>query len=393
MITTPGPPERLHEAVPGDHRVGRREEGGAARGPRVPAGERGREHHGDHRDVGRHRQPHLRFRSQRGEDAPGHDADDNDDDEHADRERDRAPAGRSRSRRCSRRAPTRNAASPATNRSCGKHQQHVAREQNTSATTNHARRLPAPAAGSSSTPPTSNAVSVAGLHTYSRTPLLARARDPVADREHAPRPERHCSGRVHGASRSRTQRRRPAGGNARGRAAGRDGPATTRVRRRRRRTRPRTAATADRSRRSRPRLPRRARQLGSRSTTRLCGDAHAPIRWPAGPGRPVAPPPRRRRAGVTGPVTRTCRSCSRQWNTSAARGFAASCARLGALEVRVEREAPLVEAAHEHRARRDLAVGRRRRERHRLGLAHTGRARFVEPALELDDRVGSTDSG
>ena len=51
-------------------------------------------------------------------------------------------------------------------------------------------------------------------------------------------------------------------------------------------------------------------------------------------------------------MTRTCRSCSRQWNTSAAARVGGELSRLGALEVRVEREPALVEPAQQHGARR-----------------------------------------
>ena len=40
----------------------------------------------------------------------------------------------------------------------------------------------------------------------------------------------------------------------------------------------------------------------------------------------------------------------------------------------------------------DRAVGRRRRQRHRVGLAHAGRDRLVVPAPELGDRVGRNGS-
>ncbi len=53
----------------------------------------------------------------------------------------------------------------------------------------------------------------------------------------------------------------------------------------------------------------------------------------------------------------------------------------------------VVEPAHEHRARRHLARARRGRQRHRVGLAHAGGDRVVEPAPELLDRIGRHDLG
>src|SRR5262245_28727450 len=62
--------------------------------------------------------------------------------------------------------------------------------------------------------------------------------------------------------------------------------------------------------------------------------------------------------------------------------------RLAALRVREEAEAVYVDALQEDGARRGPALGVGRRERHRLRQLQAGRARRLEPAGELRERVG-----
>ena len=63
-------------------------------------------------------------------------------------------------------------------------------------------------------------------------------------------------------------------------------------------------------------------------------------------------------------------------------------AALAAAVVREEDEAALVERLQQDHPQRRRAVGRRGRERHRLGIDRLGRARVLEPAPELGQRVG-----
>ena len=331
--------------------------------------------------------------SDRREDAPPERRHHGDDDHDRDRERATPRARSSRSRRGSRRAPTRNAASPGTKRSCGSISSTSPASENTSAATNHA----APRAARR--PPGRAAPRRDQRRRASRACTRTRARDACV--------------------RSRLARSSP---------RPRTPPATTNA----------TAVAAFTARAVRARQPppvdapvahpvvqpvgpalpalelvdahheaapeRRQRRLGVGEPRLDLGDAcveqlarlddRALRRRPraqamtARPAVPVARRPRRRRPVAPGRRRAPAAPAPASGTRARPAGFAASSAALGALEVREEREAALVETPQQHRARRHRAVGRRGRQRHRVGLAHPGRDRLVVPAPELGDRIG-----
>ena len=225
MIATGRPRNRPHEAVPGDHRVGRDEEqphrppattlpvasavASIAEMTTMYAATAIRSSPGSPLPRDRAEDPPPERRHQRRSRRPPRSTNAH-----------RATARSSRTRRRTRRAPTRNAARPGTKRSCGSIRSTSPASENTSAATNHARHVlrvgRRDRAATAARDQRDERRRLADVLEHARRAARRRSdRDPVPDREHAGERERNRGRRVHGASRSRHSSRRPRARRAR----------------------------------------------------------------------------------------------------------------------------------------------------------------------------------